>query len=70
MYADLENGMTSSQRVIEYTELESEDLLSKPKDLDLKKIGWPNKGTVKFENITMRYRDFMEPSVRNLTCEI
>jgi len=32
MYGEFENLMTSAQRIIEYTYLESEDLLVKPKD--------------------------------------
>ena len=62
--------MTSSQRVIEYTELESEDLLEKPFDEDVKKQDWPKDGVIEFKNITMRYRKHMDPAVVDLTCKI
>jgi ATP-binding cassette subfamily C (CFTR/MRP) protein 1 len=68
MYADLQNEMTSSQRLIEFTELDLEDELVKPGDKDL--AGWPFKGEVVFDNITMRYREGLEPSVRNLSFTI
>ena len=65
MYADLQNQMTSSQRLIEYTDLDLEDELDKPGDVELK--GWPQKGEIVFDNITMRYREGLEPSVKNLS---
>ena len=70
MFAEVENYMTSSQRIIEYTNIESEDLLVKPKDEEMKKIGWPNEGIVEFKNITMRYRKHMDPSVIDLSCTV
>lgn len=62
--------MTSSQRVIEYTELESEDLLEKPYDKIVKEKEWPKDGVIEFEHITMRYREHMDPSVIDLTLKI
>ena len=69
MYAELENMLTSSQRIIEYIDLPSEDLLVKPKDKEIKP-NWPEDGMVEFKNITMRYRKHMDPSVIDLTCKI
>lgn len=70
MFAEVENYMTSSQRIIEYTKIESEDLLEKPNDTELKKIDWPKQGIVEFKNITMRYRKHMDPSVIDLSCTV
>jgi len=39
--ADLENNMTSAQKVIEYTELDEEDVLVKKTDAKLEKANWP-----------------------------
>jgi ABC-type multidrug transport system fused ATPase/permease subunit len=68
MWAELQNMMTSSQRIIEYTKLESEDLLIKPDDAKMKE--WPQKGEIIFEEASMRYRDGMEPSMNELSCVI
>jgi len=39
--AELENMMTSSQRVYNYTKLETEDALELPYDEELKQKEWP-----------------------------
>ena len=44
MYAELENSMTSSQRMIAYTKLDQEDLLEKPEDKNLERLMWPSAG--------------------------
>ena len=31
---------------------------------------WPANGELVFDNITMRYREFMEPAVKNLTFKV
>ena len=66
-YADLQNDMTSSQRVIQYTKLDSEDDLVKDSDRELSDKAWPSKGEIVFDNITMRYREHLDPAVKNLT---
>jgi len=68
MYADLQNQMTSSQRLIEYTDLDLEDDLVKEGDKKLE--GWPYKGEIVFDDITMRYREGLEPSVKNLSLKV
>jgi ABC-type multidrug transport system fused ATPase/permease subunit len=68
MYADLQNEMTSSQRLIEFTDLDLEDDLIKDGDKDLQ--GWPYKGEIVFDSITMRYRPGLEPSVNDLSFKI
>lgn len=68
MAAELNNFMTSSQRVIKYTQLDQEDELVKLTDAE--KGVWPKQGAIKFENVSMKYRPTLEPSVRNLNFEI
>ena len=67
MYAELENNMTSSQRMIAYTKLEEEGDLVKPEDTALERALWPSQGKIEFEDATMRYRRELEPSILNLS---
>ena len=84
--AECQNYMTSSQRVIQYAQMDSEDSLVKEHDLTVlgeKKSAvqrsfkgefeelktdktWPNRGHIVFSNVTMRYRETLEPSLRGL----
>ncbi|KAG8235220.1 hypothetical protein J437_LFUL015912 [Ladona fulva] len=52
--AEMENQMTSVERVVEFTNLESEPPLESPPD---KKppSNWPSKGEIKFEKLFLRY---------------
>ena len=71
--ADIESMFTSAQRIYRYTQLESEDLLIKETDKDLKNAenrDWPQKGLIEFDNVTMSYRETLEPSVKNLSIVI
>jgi len=67
---ELSSLMVSSQRIIEYTNLETEDELVKPADAQLEQTNWPQKGEVRFEDVSMRYRDGLDPSLRELTCKM
>lgn len=56
--AELENQMTSVERVIEYSNLPSERSL----DTDRSILGkmtqpWPQRGTIKFNNLSLKYSD-------------
>lgn len=67
-WAELENTMTSSQRMCAYTKLDLEDDLVKPGDKDLEERRmWPSAGTIEFEDATMRYRREMDPSIVDLS---
>ena len=68
MYAELDMFMTSSQRLFEYSQLEIEDELEKALDESLKE--WPSSGRIEFENVTMKYREELDPSIRGLNVEI
>ena len=61
--------MTSVQRCIAYTELESEDEITKSGDKVLMEgpKKWPHEGRIEFHNVTMRYRETLEPSIRDIS---
>ena len=67
---ELSSLLVSSQRIIEYTKLDEEDLLVKPADEQLEKIAWPQKGEIRFEDVSMLYRDGLDPSLRDLSCKM
>ena len=67
MFAEVDNNMTSAQRIIAYTELPSEDDITKDGDTKLKEAEWPQEGRMEFENVTMAYRETLEPSIKDLT---
>ena len=70
MAAELDNFMTSSQRLYQYASLPQEDDLEKKIDEELKKLGWPAKGKIEFKNVTMRYREGLEPTLKNLSFKV
>ncbi|KAJ6216249.1 hypothetical protein RDWZM_007406 [Blomia tropicalis] len=65
--AEVENHMTSVERVIEYSNLEPEaeleSLYKFPKN-------WPETGSVKFERVYLTYANCPEPVLKNLTFDI
>lgn len=70
VYTEMEIFMTCCQRMYEYSKLEQEDELDKQIDNDLSNIDWPTKGAIQFENVVMRYREGLEPSIKGLNCQI
>lgn len=59
--------MTSSQRLMDYTELDCEDEVVKKGDEEYKKQQWPQQGEIEFRNATMKYRVELEPSIKSLS---
>lgn len=55
--AELENGMVSIERILEYTELKAEEDMRRPHDeyLDNALTEWPSKGEIEFENVCVKY---------------
>ena len=39
-------------------------------DAKLTKESWPSKGAIELQNVTMRYRDGIEPSINNLSFKV
>ncbi|KAH0554301.1 probable multidrug resistance-associated protein lethal(2)03659 [Cotesia glomerata] len=67
--AEVENQMTSVERVLEYTNIESEPALEslpdkKPKD------DWPPRGKVEFKNVYLSYSPLEPPVLKNLNFTI
>lgn len=70
MLAEVQNMMTSSQRLVDYTKLELEDELEKPGDKKLIAENWPSKGEMVFDNVSMKYRPQMDPSMIDVNMQI
>lgn len=56
--------------MVQYTQLPLEDELIKEIDNNLKNQKWPSKGSIELQNVTMRYREGIEPSINNLSFKI
>lgn len=69
-FAEIQNMMTSSQRIVEYTRLDIEDELDKDFDKKLKDQNWPSEGSIKFDDVSMRYNEGLEPAMNDLSLEI
>mmetsp|Transcript_19142 Transcript_19142/g.32631 ORF Transcript_19142/g.32631 Transcript_19142/m.32631 type:complete len:690 (+) Transcript_19142:1244-3313(+) len=71
MFAETQNMMTCSQRVYQYTQLEQEDELVKASDLkSLKVDGWPTRGQIELQNVSMAYSKGSRLAVKNLSVTI
>ena len=60
--------MVSMERVLGYTKLTPEADLVLPSDDRL--ADWPSKGAIEFRDVSLRYRDNLEPVLKNLNLEI
>mmetsp|Transcript_4473 Transcript_4473/g.6670 ORF Transcript_4473/g.6670 Transcript_4473/m.6670 type:complete len:316 (+) Transcript_4473:2390-3337(+) len=69
MIAEIANYLTSAQRIEQYIELPSEGDLDLPSDSKLDKV-WPSNGDIEFSGVTMRYRETLEPSLKNLSFRV
>eukprot|EP01083_Nonionella_stella_P028766 79279_1 len=72
-FADTENYMTSTERIIEYAQLKSEkETLEKHENelIDVSGVNWPSKGDIHFKNLTVAYRDYLDPVLKDLTFSI
>jgi len=67
--AELENQMTSVERVLEYTEQPSEAPLETPEKFK-PKTEWPSKGRIEFINFKLRYSPKEAPVLRDLNFTI
>jgi ATP-binding cassette, subfamily C (CFTR/MRP), member 1 len=66
MLGEVENLMTSGQRIMRYAELESEDELEKPNDPK----NWPEAADIYFKNVFMRYRPHLPYVLKGLTYHV
>lgn len=67
-YAEYQYCMPSVERMLHLTEIKQEDALIQPSDSEL--IDWPQQGHIKFNGVQMRYREDLEPAVKDVTFEI
>jgi ATP-binding cassette, subfamily C (CFTR/MRP), member 4 len=67
--AEMENQMTSVERVIEFSNLEAEPPLETDKKDDPGK-GWPSKGFVTFDGLVMRYSKNDPPVLKGISFNI
>ncbi|XP_035217642.1 multidrug resistance-associated protein 4-like isoform X2 [Stegodyphus dumicola] len=67
--AEVESQMTSVERVIEYSNLDSEAALESEKDKKPPK-DWPGKGYIVYHNVNLRYSPNEPPVLKNLNFEI
>merc|ERR1712071_24632 len=67
--AEVENQMTSVERVIEYSQLKPEAELESPPE---KKppSSWPSNGKILFDAMSLRYREIDQPVLKNINCSI
>lgn len=63
--AQLENQMTSVERIIEYSKVEEEVCLETG-SVDSIPEGWPAEGKIEFKNVSLRYNPVKEPVLKNL----
>lgn len=59
-WAELESNMTSVERTLEYTAIEHE------KDTGTTLQNWPEKGNIRFSNVTLCYGFTSKPVLRNI----
>lgn len=62
----LENMITSSQRIIDFTNLEQEDALEKPND----NTDWTERPNIEFDDVYMKYRPDLPPVLNGFTHSI
>ncbi|XP_022800440.1 multidrug resistance-associated protein 4-like isoform X3 [Stylophora pistillata] len=65
--AELENLMTSVERIVEYIDLEAEapaETDTKPKD------DWPSRGQIDFDNMSFKYHRSLPDVLHHITCTI
>ncbi|KAK4317272.1 hypothetical protein Pmani_011632 [Petrolisthes manimaculis] len=67
--AEVENQMTSVERVLEYSSLESEAPLETDKD-KTPKADWPKHGVITFNDVSLQYNKDDPPVLKNLNFSI
>ncbi|XP_058461266.1 probable multidrug resistance-associated protein lethal(2)03659 [Malaya genurostris] len=68
--AELENQMTSVERVVEYAEVPSEPPLETVDPLRKPAENWPAKGAINFEYFSLRYSPDSDPVLKDLNLAI
>ncbi|XP_059490449.1 probable multidrug resistance-associated protein lethal(2)03659 [Neocloeon triangulifer] len=67
--AEMENQMTSVERVLEFSNLESEPPLETKEEAKPEK-GWPNRGAVEFDKLSLKYKEDDPPVLKEISFKI
>lgn len=67
--AELENNMTSVERIMEYVNLESEEENPIEKQCEVPK-SWPTNGAIEFNNLSLKYSENGEHQLKTLNLKI
>ncbi|CDW74186.1 multidrug resistance-associated protein 4 [Stylonychia lemnae] len=67
-YSEFLYCMPSVERMLQLTEIKQEDALVLPSDKNLGQ--WPSQGQIKYNSVTMKYREELEPAVNEVSFEI
>nr|CAD7256242.1 unnamed protein product [Timema shepardi] len=67
--AEVENQMTSVERVLEYTKVEHEPAFDSTEDKKPSKA-WPSEGNISFNSVFLRYDKHEKPVLKNLNFNI
>ncbi|XP_043470081.1 probable multidrug resistance-associated protein lethal(2)03659 isoform X1 [Leptopilina heterotoma] len=62
--ANLENQMTSVERIVEYTKVEEEENMNCDYDNSVSNE-WPKQGIIEFKNVTLRYNPTKKPVLKD-----
>src|SRR4051812_24313722 len=65
--AEVENQMTSVERILEYSKLESEAELESVQKPPLE---WPKEGKIEMRNVSLTYENSPKPTLIDLNCVI
>ncbi|XP_059141154.1 multidrug resistance-associated protein 1-like [Physella acuta] len=68
MTSDLETQIVSVERIIQYTELDTEAAWEN--FMYKSPVGWPTTGHVKIENLSLRYRDGLDLVLKSVSFEV
>lgn len=66
--SQVEAKMNAVERVIEYAEIPNEKKLDEGSSSPPPE--WPNAGAIRFDNVTLRYRENLEPALRDVSFEV
>jgi ATP-binding cassette subfamily C (CFTR/MRP) protein 1 len=65
-YADVENNMTSVERLTHFLQIDAEDAGDPPPPPQ----GWPTEGNIEFKSVELRYRPSLPQALRKLSLSV
>lgn len=68
--SEVENQMTSVERVVEYSQLKSEAALETEESQRPADDRWPNDGAITFDKLSLRYSQHGHPVLKNVSLQI